>query len=692
MEEERKTELTLILALHNHQPEGNLPEVFARTFDAAYEPFIGELEKYPGLKVVQHYSGILLNWVQQNRPQFMKRLQRLVSGGQVEIMGGAFYEPILVMVPDDDKRGQLEKQQRFIREQFGVAAEGAWLAERVWEPHLAKPLAEAGYRYTVLDDAHFHRIGFSEDDTLHYYVTEEAGHKLYIFPISEKMRYLVPFAAPGEAIGYLRSLVKTGEKRVVVLADDGEKFGSWPGTAERVYREKWLDNFFSLVQENNNWLKTATFRDYLRSTPPKGVVYLPAGSYREMLQWSGGYWRNFFVRYPESNHLHKKMLHVHDRVSLLPEGPDKDKAREYLWAGQCNCAYWHGVFGGLYLNFLRSALYSRLIAAEETADRVLHHDGGWLEMEQKDFDFDGNEEIIINGPDLWLLLSPSGGGAMLELDFKPRHFNLLDVLTRRPEPYHCNIFELTEGRCSAEEVQTIHHIARVKEPGLQELLVYDSYRRASLLDHFFQPGAPLGDFFREAAAVEAGDFVGRDYKVMEAKAADGVAQVTMAREGTVCVDGRTGVVSLQKTVRYIPKSGKVSYSYELSNSGAEMPSCDFGVEFNINFLAGNAPDRYYFAPEHEFSDRRLSSSGETGPVSRFGLADEWLKIRTEFSFNRPALLRWQPRLTVSQSEEGMESVYQGSTIIVRWPLCLAPGERWAVTITQQLQELAGEVN
>jgi alpha-amylase len=692
LEQEKKAKLTLILALHNHQPEGNLPEVFTRTFAAAYEPFISELENFPGVKVVQHYSGILLNWLRQHRPQFIERLRRLVSTGQAEMMGGAFYEPILVMVPDDDKIGQLEKQQRFIREHFGIEAEGAWLAERVWEPHLAKPLAQAGIRYTVLDDAHFHNIGFSAEDTLHYFVTEEVGHKLFIFPISEKMRYLVPFAEPGEGIAYLRSLVKPGEKRLVVLADDGEKFGSWPGTAERVYRDKWLHNFFNLVMENNDWLKTATFREYLQSTPPKGVVYLPAGSYREMLQWSGGFWRNFFVRYPESNHLHKKMLHVHERVSRLPEGPDKGKAREYLWAGQCNCAYWHGVFGGLYLNFLRSALYSRLIAAEQAADRALYPDGGWMEIERKDFDYDGNEELIINGPDLWLLLSPSGGGAMLELDFKPRHFNLLDVLTRRPEPYHCNIYELTEGHCPPEGVQTIHHIVRVKEPGLQKLLVYDPYRRASLLDHFLQPGTLLADFIREPASVEAGDFIGREYRVIEAKAADGTAMVVLNREGTVYDNGITASVNLTKTVKYAPQGRELSYTYNLGNTGEKGLRSDFGVEFNINFLAGDAPDRYYYSPEQEFTGRCLSSSGEVGPVSRFGMADEWQKIRTEFSFNRPAMLWRMPLLTVSQSEEGLESVYQGSTVIARWPLCLEPGESWTVTINQQLLELPGDVN
>jgi predicted glycosyl hydrolase (DUF1957 family) len=34
-----------------------------------------------------------------------------------------------------------------------------WLAERVWEPHLAKPIAEAGVEYVILDDNHFKAAG-----------------------------------------------------------------------------------------------------------------------------------------------------------------------------------------------------------------------------------------------------------------------------------------------------------------------------------------------------------------------------------------------------------------------------------------------------------------------------------------------------------------------------------------------------
>ena len=249
--------------------------------------------------------------------------------------------------------------------------------------------------------------GLTEAELLRPYLTEEAGRRLAVFPINEKLRYLIPFAEPEETIAYLAELAAPGGERLVVLADDGEKFGSWPGTYKRVYKQKWLQRFFQLLQENSEWLQVTTFSAYLQQYEAADLVYLPAGSYREMMEWSGGLWRNFLVRYPESNHLHKKMLHVREKLRRLPDSPQKREAQEYLWAGQCNCAYWHGVFGGLYLNFLRSALYDRLLAAEDIADRALHESNSWVEVERKDFNYDGAEEVVVTGPDLaFMLLLP----------------------------------------------------------------------------------------------------------------------------------------------------------------------------------------------------------------------------------------------------------------------------------------------
>lgn len=78
----------------------------------------------------------------------------------------------------------------------------------------------------------------------------------------------------------------------------------------------------------------------------------------------GGFWRSFMVRYPEVNTMHKKMLRVSRKVEAVEDPALKSRAQDNLWAGQCNCPYWHGVFGGIYLPHIRTANYERLLATE----------------------------------------------------------------------------------------------------------------------------------------------------------------------------------------------------------------------------------------------------------------------------------------------------------------------------------------
>ncbi|MEI8188533.1 MAG: hypothetical protein WCI75_02310, partial [candidate division NC10 bacterium] len=61
----------------------------------------------------------------------------------------------------------------FLTRRFGVSARGMWLAERVWEPHLAKPLAEAGVEYVILDDNHCRSAGLSDEALTGYYLEVE---------------------------------------------------------------------------------------------------------------------------------------------------------------------------------------------------------------------------------------------------------------------------------------------------------------------------------------------------------------------------------------------------------------------------------------------------------------------------------------------------------------------------------------
>ena len=119
-----------------------------------------------------------------------------------------------------------------------------WMPERVWEQGFAGDIADAGLEYTLLDDYHFRNAGYSIDDLHGYYLTEEEGRLLQIFPDNERLRYLIPFSNPYDIIQELRNASERFRDPVIVFGDDGEKFGSWPETYKHVYEDGWLEQFF----------------------------------------------------------------------------------------------------------------------------------------------------------------------------------------------------------------------------------------------------------------------------------------------------------------------------------------------------------------------------------------------------------------------------------------------------------------
>ncbi len=711
--------VTLLLAIHNHQPVGNFSQVLETSYQKAYLPFIRVLMKHPHIRVTLHYSGFLLEWLKENHPEFIDELRSLVEENRVEFMSGGFYEPILTTLYESDKQGQMEKLTTFLRKTFRVEPKGMWLAERVWEPHLAESLHNAGAKYIVIDDHHFIMAGLRGEALHGYYITEEKGKILNVFPGSERLRYLIPFRPVEETLAFLEKMRNTSTAPLAIMGDDGEKFGVWPGTYHTVYEEGWLSRFFEALEENRDWIDLKLFSEALESHAPRGRIYLPTSSYMEMAEWSllqnaskefrhlkerlaeagleemarpflaGGFWRNFFSKYPESNRMHKKMLFVSDKVHHLPAGDEKETALNELWKGQCNDAYWHGVFGGLYLPHLRSGIYRHLIRAEAIADTHLH-DGqaAWLDAVHTDIDKDGAEETILNSESYTMIFAPHQGGTLIGLDFKPRSFNLQDTLTRVPESYHQEI-----GRAPTapqeEGVQTIHHQVLAKEEGLAERIVYDPYPRHSLIDHFFPAQTSLEDF-QQGEYGEEGDFVKGVY-TPSLKASEKGTRLSLTREGAVRSvqgSGRPKAIRVTKTIHASAGVSSVAIDYNIRNQGVEVLAGRFGIEFNITLLAGNAPDRYYRINGEKPSPPHLAGTGTLYEMNHIVLTDEWNGIAWGITAEQPATLWRFPIETVSQSEGGFEKIYQGSCLLLHWEIHLAPGEESLLQFKMEMADLS----
>lgn len=704
--------INLIFGCHSHQPVGNFDFVFEEAYRKAYLPFLEVLERFPGVHVTLHYTGPLFDWFLQEQPGYLKRLRALAEAGRVEIMGGGYYEPLLCAIPERDAAAQIGRMQRFCEAHFGARPRGMWLTERVWEPQMARTLARAGIEYTALDDTHFLCSGVPREDLFGYHMTEDEGETLKIFPILEKLRYLVPFAPVAETIEFLREHATEDGKRCAVFHDDGEKFGVWPYTYQTVYEKGWLEEFFGALESNASWIKTQTYSEYIDSARPAGRTYITCASYFEMMEWAlptgmqrklhaaqheakhdpekyehygqflrGGFWRGFLAKYPESNHVQKRMLRVSRRVARLrgagKAGAALDEAERLLHEGQCNCAYWHGAFGGIYLNHLRTALYERLIAADAAMDVIEGRQAGWLEAESLDFDGDGNDEVVIDNAAMTAVLLPSDGGTLAELDFKPRPFNFLNTLARREEPYHD---ALREGRAvPAGEAHggSIHDLVQVKEAGLEDFLIYDPYRRTSLRDHFYPHDLGLEALMARGAML---DQWASDAPYTLAMEGHGEARTADLRRNGDIRGTVGGGLRVEKRVRARAEVAGLTVEYVILNTGVCALDGWFGTEFCVNLLTGSADDRYLVAEESGYGPVRLGSRGDVPGLARLELRDDWMGLGFGLSFSQAARVFHFPIETVSQSEGGQERVHQGCVVLPCWEVALAPGAAWRGTI------------
>lgn len=693
--------INLILGNHNHQPVGNFDFVFESTYQKAYKPFLDMLEKYKDIKFNFHYTGSLLSWIEKNHSEHIEKLKNLAKEKRIEIQSGGFYEPIMPSIPDKDKDIQIKKLNNYIKDKFKVKAKGAWIAERVWEPTLVKNLAKNGIKYIMIDDSQFLTTGIDTKNIYGYFITDNENYKLNIFPISQELRYLIPFREVEKSIEYLKSIATEEGDRVVVLHDDGEKYGDWPGTQKWVYEDKWLENFFEALSKEKDIIKTTTYSEYIKKYPPVSKIYIPNGSYEEMLTWvlpakvqdefhlkleelkksneneiitrfmRGGFWRNYFSKYSESNRMNKRMIYASNIFEEFDKSKnnnkDKETALDYLLQGQCNCPYWHGTFGGLYLNNLRHATYSNLIKSTSISEKNIYGENYFIKK-NIDFDMDGRDEVIISSEKETLIFH-SLSGSLIEWDLKKENpINLIDTLKRREEAYHISAMRNTNNDNQNEGHVSIHEIAKKVDEKISKYLVFDKNEKVFGVDHFLNK-MPSAEEFQLLQYEENADFFESFYKIIEYKIDEDFAKVIFKRKGKI--NGKE--INLIK--KYIVNSkGGFLLEATLENKSGEEIEFVYALENNITLLAGGEKDRYYTGEDKRISEN-LSETGEwTGKI--FAMTDEaYIKIKILIEAEEETTFLYMPNYTISDAVDKLEMNYQNSTIVCLKKINLKPNEK-----------------
>jgi hypothetical protein len=638
----------LAMAVHNHQPVDNDSGIIEEVYQSSYRPFLTALNAFPSLNVNLHYSGYLLEWLEERHPEFISLAKSMVSRGQVEMLGGGYYEPILPCIPTEDALGQIGMLREKLHSVFGVYPEGLWTPERVWEPQSPELLEEAGVRYTLLDDTIFMLSGVGEDERLEPHLVESRGAEVTVFPMMKKLRYIIPWRSPGTTISFLRGIASTRGPAIAVFGDDGEKFGAWPTTYEKVYTRRWLERFFALLTENRRWLKPIRFSDYLGAHPAHRSTYLHAASYDEMSTWSlpngradpatrrraRGYWRIFLSKYPESARLYSRMLGVSKSVNAV--APAKEEALRELWKGQFNDVYWHGVFGGLYSPVLRRIAYHHLIRAQTLVEASSRGGEDWLSVKTREFR--GRREHIVDTRQLRVCISPWEGGSVSELDFKPPGLNVLDVLARRKEPFHDEMTKRTPGLGRPAS----------RGAGLGQRMTYDRHPRFSFQDFLMaRRDATIKNLLHQDFD-ELVPLAGEPYSVRP-EISENSAIFSLSR---TCRLGTGVSFHVEKEVRVRSRESGLACSYRV---GTDSPSMSkrygFAIELNISSLGDPG-----FKEANSSRTRRVSSRGTELSYPAFGAS-------LSLEFSKAVELFQLPVLTVSRSEKGFELSLQGVSIV-----------------------------
>ncbi len=625
--------LKFLFGVHCHQPLGNFGFVFEKAYNNAYLPFFEILKEFPEIKVNVHFSGCLLDWLLENKLEFIDLIKNLLKREQVEILGGGYYEPILPIIPEKDQLAQLKLMKNKLKEIFNREPEGAWIAERVWEPTIPYILEKSGYKAVFLDDFHLLSSGLKDEEVINYFETYHLNQKVKIFPIKERYRYLIPFAQVEEVLENLKRDHQNFGNSIITMIDDGEKFGIWPGTYKWVYEEKWLYKFFKALKESD-FVKTVLLKECLKFTKPKGIIHIPTQSYFEMGEWTlpsqialkykefykdikekrelkpflkGGYWRNFFEKYEESLWIYKRMVSLSNSF--------KNKTNIDLLKAQCNCGWWHGIFGGLYLPFLRREIFSNLIKAGKNKKRGFYKEKEFYTLKEENFQ---------------IFLEEKYGGIIREIDLLDGNLNITDLIKRRIETYHL------EEKKESKEHGSIHELSFEIEESFKEDVIEDPHPRVPLILHFFN------EKIENLNEIEKKELK----KVWEDNS-------RISKRGEeILIKSRTGEMEILKIIKV--KKNKIKIDIKITKLNTNF----WGVELPFSF-----PNGFYGKDEENLKHFSKNSLFEN--INELYLYDKATRKKLKIKIENPLSINIFPLNTIAKCEKGFEKILQG---IIIFPL------------------------
>lgn len=403
MEKYKKKKLELCFALHvdyNHFDillKNKISEICKNIFSKIYNS--------PEIPFTIAVSGNFMENTQKEADVFCKVLSEMLDRKQIEILGGAFYEPYFSLIPPSDLSGQIELMTDFLRKHFNRRPRGAFIPFSEWNQNLVYLLKKCGMEYCLLDTRLFERASLNPYSPA---CLEDNGKTIFALPsitIHEDLSSISPLKF------YEKMLIHAGEEEhcLTVFLSFENTLKLFDGGKEK---KSWFAEFLDITMQENSEITLSTTDKLLKSKKiyQKAVISPNAVLKNKTID---GSIKKLFIKDSGLYLLYSKILYVHTLCSQIRgDKPRKKTALIDLWKSEnANLFNLDGTENGLYYSAIQYCYRNLLLAEKQTRIPGVFSSS----LINYDFDMDGVKEFLSQKENMNMYVHNSGG-KIFELD------------------------------------------------------------------------------------------------------------------------------------------------------------------------------------------------------------------------------------------------------------------------------------
>ena len=437
VENSNKKKMEICFALH---ADYNIIDTVVKAdYSPLYTAIFSNLYASSSVPITLALSGNFVEWTQKNHSHFFDVLSEMLNRKQIEILGNAFYEPLIPMIPPADLIEQIEYMTDILRKHFYKRPRGMYVPYSAWNPNVISNLKKCDIEYCLLDTRFFGRAHLNAFSPV---CMEDYGK--IIFGIPSTSEFENTEHTPQTFYEILGSYASSVTESCIVIFLSPETLLRLSDKSKK--EKSWLEEFVELSKSGFSNISVVNAGQIIKDKCiyQKGLIESNAVFTNQPVNNSV---KHLLANKPHLYAIYAKITYIHAIINQIRG----DKARKKnalldLWKAESGILFNFDTKYERYNRQLRNWCYRNLLKAEKQS-RIKGVFGPSLSS--LDFDLDGLKEYISQRENINMYVHGMGG-KIFELDVFTTYKNYADITSEETGLFIDHLL-------SADELDAVKH-------------------------------------------------------------------------------------------------------------------------------------------------------------------------------------------------------------------------------------------